>query len=74
MAELMFGMGMTKKKKADNAYVKETKDALKNVNITESVEAQVRKEQHKMEKDWKEAGKKQIEENKNFDMARALFN
>ena len=38
MAELMFGMGQTKKKKETEAKVRETKAELKHVNVTETVE------------------------------------
>lgn len=50
-----------------------TKTNLKDVVITDTVEGDIRKEQHGREKDWKETGRQQIKSNTNFDMARALF-
>eukprot|EP00537_Pseudo-nitzschia_pungens_P011667 CAMPEP_0172386118 /NCGR_PEP_ID=MMETSP1061-20121228/3716_1 /TAXON_ID=37318 /ORGANISM="Pseudo-nitzschia pungens, Strain cf. pungens" /LENGTH=39 /DNA_ID= /DNA_START= /DNA_END= /DNA_ORIENTATION= len=38
MAELMFGLGQTKKKKESEAKVRNTKTNLRDVNITETVE------------------------------------
>ena len=111
MAELMFGLGQTKKKKEvaskvkqekddrwkyqgnanedaeavsrkehfdrDQGYKatqKDTKTNLKDVTVTETVESEVRKEQHGREKDWKDKGRQQKQENTSFDMAKALFN
>lgn len=51
-----------------------TKGELKNVLITDTVESDVRKEQHCREKEWTATGRQQKVENTNFDMARALFN
>jgi len=45
MAELMFGLGQTKKKKETEAKVKQTKTNLKDVTITETVESNVRSDQ-----------------------------
>jgi acyl CoA:acetate/3-ketoacid CoA transferase beta subunit len=59
--------------KADKNTRTMTKTNLKDVVITDTVETDVRKEQHVREKDWKEAGRQQIKDNTNFDMARALF-
>jgi hypothetical protein len=53
MAELMFGLGQTKKKKATAAKVNETKAQLKNITITDTVEGAVRKDQFNREKDEK---------------------
>jgi hypothetical protein len=46
MAELMFGLGQTKKKKETEQKVRTTKEALKDVVITETVESNVRSDQH----------------------------
>jgi len=53
MAELMFGLGQTKKKKESEAKVRNTKATLKDVTITETVESNVRADQHGREKDEK---------------------
>ena len=53
MAELMFGLGQTKKKKETEAKVRNTKAHLKDVTITETVESNVRADQHGREKDEK---------------------
>ena len=55
MAELMFGLGQTKKKKETEAKVKETKATLRNVNITETVETNELKALAAREKAAKEA-------------------
>jgi hypothetical protein len=73
MAELMFGLNQTKKKKATEAQIKQTKASLKDVVITDTVEKEVRKEQHEREQKWKKTGRDQIKSNTNFDMARSLF-
>eukprot|EP00529_Nitzschia_sp_RCC80_P042287 CAMPEP_0113481912 /NCGR_PEP_ID=MMETSP0014_2-20120614/22651_1 /TAXON_ID=2857 /ORGANISM="Nitzschia sp." /LENGTH=125 /DNA_ID=CAMNT_0000375419 /DNA_START=156 /DNA_END=533 /DNA_ORIENTATION=- /assembly_acc=CAM_ASM_000159 len=73
MAELMFGLNQTKKKKATEAKITETKKSLKDVNITDTVEKEVRKEQHERDQKWKKTGRDQIKSNTNFDMARSLF-
>jgi len=54
MAELMFGLGQTKKKKEDNAKIKHTKARLKDVTITETVESNVRSDQHDRDQKYKE--------------------
>ena len=46
MAELMFGLGQTKKKKETEQKVRTTKASLKDVTITETVESNVRSDQH----------------------------
>jgi hypothetical protein len=46
MAELMFGLGQTKKKKETEQKVRYTKATLKDVSITETVESNVRADQH----------------------------
>mmetsp|Transcript_32661 Transcript_32661/g.54716 ORF Transcript_32661/g.54716 Transcript_32661/m.54716 type:complete len:255 (+) Transcript_32661:183-947(+) len=53
MAELMFGLGQTKKKKETEAKVKQTKTNLKDVTITETVESNVRSDQWGREKNEK---------------------
>ena len=53
MAELMFGMGQTKKNKAEKAKVTQTKKELKDVNVTETVEGNIRKDHFDQEKDFK---------------------
>eukprot|EP00529_Nitzschia_sp_RCC80_P035076 CAMPEP_0113451452 /NCGR_PEP_ID=MMETSP0014_2-20120614/6345_1 /TAXON_ID=2857 /ORGANISM="Nitzschia sp." /LENGTH=110 /DNA_ID=CAMNT_0000342807 /DNA_START=210 /DNA_END=542 /DNA_ORIENTATION=- /assembly_acc=CAM_ASM_000159 len=53
MAELMFGLGQTKKKKETEQKVRSTKASLKDVNITETVEGAVRADQHGREKNEK---------------------
>jgi len=62
MAELMFGLGQTKKKKESEAKVRNTKAHLKDVTITETVETNVRANQHGREKDEK-ATRTQTKEN-----------
>jgi hypothetical protein len=73
MAELMFGLSQTKKKKTEEAKVRTTKSSLKDVNITDTIEKEVRKEHHQREQTWKKTGRDQIKQNTNFDMARSLF-
>ena len=41
--------------------------------VTETVEGDIRKDQHTREIKYKETGRNQIKENTNFDMARSLF-
>ena len=53
MAELMFGLGQTKKKKETEAKVRNTRANLKDVTITETVESNVRHDQHGREKNYK---------------------
>eukprot|EP00980_Cylindrotheca_fusiformis_P018020 scaffold5756_cov99-Cylindrotheca_fusiformis.AAC.4 len=53
MAELMFGLGQSKKKKASEMKVKQYKDTLKNVNITDTAESAIRKDQFTRERDEK---------------------
>lgn len=53
MAELMFGLGQTKKKKEASAKVRNTKAHMKDVTITETVESNSRADQHFREKDEK---------------------
>ena len=52
MAELMFGLGQTKKKKDTEAKIKQTKDQLKDVKITDTVETSARKEQFDRDKGY----------------------
>ena len=73
MAELMFGLSQTKKKKNEENKVRTTKATLKDVNITTTIEKEVRKEQHDRDQKWKATGRDQIKKNTNFDMARSLF-
>ncbi|KAL3915518.1 MAG: hypothetical protein SGILL_005613 [Bacillariaceae sp.] len=73
MAELMFGLSQTKKKKNEESKVRNTKATLKDVNITTTIEKEVRKEQHDRDQKWKATGRDQIKKNTNFDMARSLF-
>ena len=54
-AELMFGLGQTKKKKESEANKRTWKANLKDVNITETVESNVRGTQHDREKNEKAA-------------------
>jgi hypothetical protein len=53
MAELMFGLGQTRKKKESDAKIKSTRDRLKNVTITETVESIVRSGQHDRDQKYK---------------------
>ena len=53
MAELMFGMGQTKAKKQTEAKIRTTKSTLKDVNITETIETNVRSDQHKRDEQYK---------------------
>lgn len=73
MAEMMFALGQTKKKKNEENKVRQTKKDLKDVNITDTIEKDIRKEQHDREQKWKATGRDQIKKNTNFDMARSLF-
>lgn len=73
MAEMMFALGQTKKKKTEDSKVRQTKKDLKDVNITDTIEKDIRKEQHDREQKWKATGRDQIKKNTNFDMARSLF-
>jgi hypothetical protein len=73
MADMMFALGQSKKKKQVENMVRETKADLKNVNITETVEKGIRDEQFGREQKWKQDGRDQIKKNTNFDMARSLF-
>merc|ERR1719390_485307 len=65
MAELMFGMGQTKKKKATESKVKQTKANLKDVNITDTVEGAVRKDQFNREKNEKATRTATVKDNQN---------
>eukprot|EP00536_Pseudo-nitzschia_multiseries_P013924 jgi/Psemu1/261834/estExt_Genewise1Plus.C_6320003 len=60
MAELMFGLGQTKKKKETEAKIKCTKDRLKEVTITETVESNARYDQHDRDQKYKEAKRQTI--------------
>lgn len=73
MADMMFALGQSKKKKQVENMVRETKADLKNVNIGETVEKGIRDEQFGREQKWKQDGRDQIKQNTNFDMARSLF-
>ena len=73
MADMMFALGQTKKKKNEENKVRQTKKELKDVNITDTIEKDIRKEQHDREQKWKATGRDQIKQNTNFDMARSLF-
>lgn len=55
MAELMFGLGQTKKKKETEAKITQTKKDTWQYqgNPDEAVEHAVRKQQHNQEKSWK---------------------
>ena len=59
--------------KETEAKVRQTKQDLKDVNITDTIEKDIRKEQHTREQKWKATGRDQIKKNTNFDMARSLF-
>ena len=65
MADLMFSLGQTKGKKKSAAKVKETKDKLKDIKITGTVETEIRKDQHTREIKSKETARNQIKENMN---------
>lgn len=56
MAELMFGLGQTQKKKAEENKVRQTKAETWKYQgrPDEAVESEIRKEQHTREKGWKE--------------------
>mmetsp|Transcript_8186 Transcript_8186/g.8011 ORF Transcript_8186/g.8011 Transcript_8186/m.8011 type:complete len:132 (-) Transcript_8186:123-518(-) len=54
-AELMFGLGQTKKKKESQAEVRKTKANLKDVTITDTIESGVRNDQHERDQKYKEA-------------------
>ena len=69
----MFALGQTKKKKTEESKVRQTKKNLKDVNITDTIEKDIRKEQHDRDQNWKKTGRDQIKKNTNFDMARSLF-
>mmetsp|Transcript_55027 Transcript_55027/g.154383 ORF Transcript_55027/g.154383 Transcript_55027/m.154383 type:complete len:129 (+) Transcript_55027:99-485(+) len=73
MADMMFALGQTKKKKNEENKVRQTKKDLKDVNITDTIEKDIRKEQHDRDQKWKATGRDQIKKNTNFDMARSLF-
>ena len=73
MADMMFALGQTKKKKKEENKVRQTKKELKDVTITDTIEKDIRKEQHDREQKWKKDGRDQIKKNTNFDMARSLF-
>ena len=61
----MFSLGQTKGKKKTEAKVKATKDKLKDVTITDTVETDIRKDQHIREVKSKETARNQIKENMN---------
>ncbi|CAB9513255.1 expressed unknown protein [Seminavis robusta] len=65
MADLMFSLGQTKGKKKTAKKVKDTKDSLKDVNITDTVETNIRNDQHNREIQSKETARNQIKENMN---------
>jgi hypothetical protein len=73
MADMMFALGQTKKKKKEENKVRQTKSELKDITITDTIEKDIRKEQHDREQKWKATGRDQIKQNTNFDMARSLF-
>lgn len=73
MADMMFALGQTKKKKVEENKVRQTKQELKDVKIIDTIEKDIRKEQHNREQQWKATGRDQIKKNTNFDMARSLF-
>ena len=53
MADMMFALGQSKKKKKEENKVRQTKKDLKDVNVTETVETNIRKDQFAQEKDFK---------------------
>jgi hypothetical protein len=65
MADMMFALGQTKKKKTEENKVRQTKSELKDVNISETVEKSIRSEQHNREQKWKSDGRDQIKANAN---------
>ena len=70
MADMMFALGQTKKKKKEENKVRQTKKELKDVTITDTIEKDIRKEQHDREQKWKKDGRDQIKKNTNFDISR----
>jgi len=72
MAELMFGLGQTKKKKQTEAKVRDTKATLRDVNITDTVEGAVRKDQHNRELADKSARKSLIKNNQNVNVTETV--
>jgi hypothetical protein len=68
MAELMFGLNQTKKKKVEEQKVRTTKANLKDVQITDTMEKEIRKDHHTRDQKWKETGRNQKKTNTNFDM------
>mmetsp|Transcript_3733 Transcript_3733/g.9876 ORF Transcript_3733/g.9876 Transcript_3733/m.9876 type:complete len:154 (-) Transcript_3733:319-780(-) len=73
MADMMFALGQTKKKKKEENKVRQTKAELKDVVITDTIEKDIRKGQFDRDQKWKATGRDQIKRNTNFDMARSLF-
>jgi len=63
MAELMFSLGQTKSIKNTKAKVTDTKNKLKDVKITETVETNDRKEKHIRELASKEVSRAQKKKN-----------
>ena len=59
----MFSLGQSKGIKKSKAKVKETKDKLKDVKISETVESGIRKDQHNREIKYKETGRQQKKDN-----------
>ncbi|NCP78860.1 MAG: hypothetical protein GW833_06870 [Desulfuromonadales bacterium] len=59
----MFSLGQTKGKKKTAAMVKDTKDKLKDVQITETVESGIRKDHHTRDIQHKVTARDQIKKN-----------
>ena len=59
----MFSLGQTKGNKKTKAKIKDTKDKLKDVKISETVESGIRKDQHNREIKYKETGRQQKKDN-----------
>ena len=52
--------------------MKETKDKLKDIKITDTVESGIRKEQFSREKQWTEAGRNQKKANMNVNVTETV--
>jgi hypothetical protein len=66
MADMMFALGQTKKKKTEETKVRQTKNESKDVTIMDTVEkSTIRSEQHTREQKWNSDGRDQIKANAN---------
>ena len=73
MADLMFSLGQTKGIKKTKAKVKDTRDKLKDVKITETVETNSRKEHHVRDIHSKEVARDQIKKNMDVNITGSSF-